>query len=165
MKRTWQDVDFAELLELDKVMTPAEIEDLTDFLNQEILYRVLNEDVPKILSKEEFSRFKNETDLESDLEKIAKILGTFRPGINLEDFLRTAALAVKKDFIISYLTCMAEDYNSLRSVCRYLDLALAEIKNDSGDLDKTRTAIQKAYQRIDDFRSEKSITDSKSTVG
>jgi hypothetical protein len=41
--KTWDGVDFVTFLGLDKTLTPLEIEDLTNSLNREVLYRTVKD--------------------------------------------------------------------------------------------------------------------------
>lgn len=143
--KSWKDVDFVQFLSLDQTLSPAEIEDLTDLLAEEIWYRLTNEELPKLIPEGEYDHLaKNFKETHNPNALMNEVTRLF-PTLEVNKVLETITNRVKKDFILRYLQQIM-DANDTKwdENLKELGEALATLKNNEfGNFEKVESFLRK----------------------
>lgn len=110
MKQTFLEIDLVKLLDLEETMTAVEIDELTNELNKEIWYRLLNEEVKKEIGEEEYKKLLNKFSADEGLDPILNYIINHYRIVNIRYLLEKVSSAIKKEFIEKYLEEMFKEY-------------------------------------------------------
>lgn len=98
----WFETDIIKLLELQKHLTPFEIDDITTRLSSEIWYRILNEELVKLVPQKDYQDLKTKFASEKDLNTIINFIVKSYPQIKITQILLDITSKVKKEFVTNF---------------------------------------------------------------
>lgn len=133
MNSYWNTVDVIQLLELDKTLSPMEAEGIVGELNDEIWFRILNEELPSKLPKDRYDKLVSETELETDLNTIVNKIAREEPSLSMPALLQTVSSTVKKEFVIEYLKDIQQESPKIKNLAEKA-LSLIEEEKDEEEL-------------------------------
>lgn len=129
----WLEIDIITFLELDKTLSPMEAEGIVGELNDEIWFRILNEELPKKLPKDRYDKLVSETELETDLNTIVNKIAREEPSLSMPVLLQTVSSTVKKEFVIEYLKDIQQESPKIKNLAEKA-LSLIEEEKDEEEL-------------------------------
>ncbi len=141
------ELNLADVLNLDKSLGPGELDELADNLTQEIFFRFLTEELPKLLTEKDFGYIRDKYMLGGDLDSLMDEVSQKWPGIKIDWQLRQVSSKVKKDFINNYYLEMKNDYKD-PSLHRYIDDLLKEINSEQINLSLILQLKEKIRQTL-----------------
>jgi len=134
-------------LSLDRILPPWEVEEIVEVLNKEIWYRVLHEELPKLITKEEYKTLVADHELDKNLIPIMKDVKKNWPTIPMEKLALETTRRVKRDFIENYLEEVLAKHESFPNGQKIVAEIIKEIKQpviSSEKLDK----LQNEFYRL-----------------
>jgi hypothetical protein len=141
------EIDLVQFLNLDKTLSPGEIDTLLDSLTKEIFFRLLHEKLPKLLSKNNFKYLSDKYRLSDDIDELMDEINKTWPDVNIGYHMKEAATQVKKEFINNYLKDMKKDFDD-ESINRNIDQFLTEISKPMIDIDLCQILRDEIGKRI-----------------
>ncbi len=95
-------LDIIEFLGLDKDLSVQEVDNLLDLLSREIWYRILNEELLKLLGEEEFKKLKKKVQ-SNDVSTVLNTVKSDYKNVNIDKIFEHVAGQVKKEYVLDYL--------------------------------------------------------------
>ena len=96
-------VDIIQFLNLENKLSAQEIDDLLTLLTKEIWYRILNEELPRLLSSEELSSLRTKVGSDNEINNVLKTLKDEYKSVDINKIFEQTANQVKKEYIVTYL--------------------------------------------------------------
>lgn len=128
------EIDLVELLNLDQSMSVGEIEIVLDNLSQEIYFRFLLEELPKLIEKADFDELHERYKLSDDLDGLMDEINDRFPNLHIEVRVKQISDKIKKEFILNYLQEMKKDYPN-PPLHQDIDKLLVEVDREMIDKD------------------------------
>jgi hypothetical protein len=139
MRISLAEIDLLNFLSLDKILSPGEVNELLREINKEVWFRVLHEELPKIISQAKVKELADKYVLNDDLEAILMAIKKEHPQVDWPNLLDRVVPEVKRDFINRYL----ETFQSAEG-CRLAQEVKAWLEN----LLLSKRALQKFQEEI-----------------
>jgi len=144
-------IDLIDILCLEELLSPVEIDDLTDSLAKEIWYRILNEELPKQLSPAELAVLLKTNNIKQDLNAVLQWVHENKKNIDMAALVDVVSTTVKQEYITTYIIDLKQSYVSKqqsdekKAFMNIIDRIENELKNDSPDFQKIKNNIHEAY--------------------
>jgi|GEM_PF-1401552 len=138
---TIDQIDVIEILSLERILPPGEVEEIVEVLNKEIWYRVLHEVLPKYITKEEYKTLVAQHESDKDLVLIMKKVSKNWPNIPMERLALETTRTVKREFIENYLKEVLAKHANYQNGKEIVTQMIKEIRRSeisSEKLDKLR---------------------------
>ncbi|MFA6390187.1 MAG: hypothetical protein WCX78_00410 [Patescibacteria group bacterium] len=144
------EIDLVKILNLDRSLSPGEIDQLLDGLSQEIFFRLITEKISKLLNKKDFQNLREKYLTSDDTDALMNEIKTKWPGINIDLQFTVTSSEVKKEFMINYLNDLKEDFKN-ENINKNADMLIKELQKEQIDRDLCFSLKEEVVKNIIDI--------------
>ncbi|MFA5771023.1 MAG: hypothetical protein WC894_06065 [Patescibacteria group bacterium] len=123
------EIDLVEVLNLDKSMSVGEIDIILENLSKETYFRFLFEELPKLLKRKDYDEISEKYKTNDDIDELMDELVDRWPDLHIEFRLQVISNAIKKEFIVNYLSKMKKDFSD-KDLHQNIDKLILEINKE-----------------------------------